>query len=256
MVGDGVNDVPALKSSRLAIAQGSGTQMAKAVADVVLVDGDFSSVPRMVAEGRKILRNVQRVAKLFVVKSVFAAFLILSIGVTPQEYPLLPRHLTLAATLAVGIPAFFLALAPSEGPWRTDGFLRDVGRFAVPAGVAAGLGVLASFLITLNVLDAGLVESRTVATTVLVAVGLYLVLVLETTGGRRDRWVRALCAGLFVLYLVVLSVPGLRGFFELETPGLGPWLAAIVGCALTIGFLWLTDDRFVPGRAGGGPAVR
>ena len=134
MVGDGVNDVPALKASRLSIAQGSGTQMAKAVADVVLVNGDFAAMPGMVAEGRRILRNIQRVTKLFVTKSVFAAFLIVAIGITPAEYPLLPRHLTIVGTLTVGIPAFFLALAPSEGPWRTDGFLREVGRFAVPAG--------------------------------------------------------------------------------------------------------------------------
>jgi cation-transporting P-type ATPase E len=255
MVGDGVNDVPALKAARLAVAQGSGTQMAKAVSDVVLVNGDFAAVPRMVAEGRKILRNVQRVAKLFVAKSVFAAFLILSIGVTEQDYPLLPRHLTLAATIAVGIPAFFLALAPSEGPWRTEGFLRDVGRFAVPAGVAAGLGVLASFLVTLNVLDQGLVEARTVATTVLIAVGLYLILALEATGGRRDRWVGLLCGALLALYLVVLLLPGLRGFFELVMPSFGGWLAAILGSGLAVGFLWLTDDRFVPGRLAGGSPV-
>ena len=256
MVGDGVNDVPALKASRLAIAPGSGTQMAKAVADVVLVNGDFSAVPRMIGEGRKILRNVQRVAKLFAAKSVFAAFLILSIGVTPQEYPLLPRHLTLAATLAVGIPAFFLALAPSEGPWRTEGFLREVGRFAVPAGVAAGLGVLSSFLISVNVLDVALVEARTVATTVLVVVGLYLVLALEATGGRRDRWVGALCGGLLLAYLVLLAVPVLRDFFALDPPGAGGWVASLTGCALAIGFLWLTDDRFVPGRSAASPSVR
>jgi P-type E1-E2 ATPase len=255
MVGDGVNDVPALKAARLAIAQGSGSQMARAVSDVVLVRGEFGSVPLMVAEGRKILRNVQRVAKLFVAKSVFAAFLILSIGVTPQEYPLLPRHLTLAATVAVGIPAFFLALAPSGGPWRTDGFLREVGRFAVPAGVAAGLGVLASFLVSLNVLDAGLVEARTVATTVLIVVGLYLILALEATGGRRGRWVAVLCGGLLLLYLAVLAAPGLRRFYELELPSVGGWLAAAVGSALAIGFLWLTDDRFVPGRSGTDPPV-
>ena len=142
MVGDGVNDVPALKASRLAIAQGSGSEMARSVADVVLVNGDFAAVPEMVAQGRKILRNLQRVTKLFAAKSAFAAFLILSIGLTDEPYPLLPRHLTLAATLTVGIPAFFLALAPSSGPWRTEGFLREVGRFAVPAGTFAGIGVL------------------------------------------------------------------------------------------------------------------
>ncbi len=189
MVGDGVNDVPALKASRLSIAQGSGTQMAKAVADVVLVNGDFAAIPAMVAEGRRILRNIQRVTKLFVTKSVFAAFLIVAIGITPTDYPLLPRHLTIVGTLTVGIPAFFLALAPSEGPWRTDGFLRDVGRFAVPAGVAAGLGVTTTYLVSVNVFDLGLLQSRTAATSTLIVIGLYLVLALEATSRRRARLV-------------------------------------------------------------------
>ncbi len=248
MVGDGVNDVPALKAARLAIAQGTGAQMAKSVADVVLVNGEFGSVPKMVAEGRKILRNIQRVAKLFVTKSVFAVFLILSIGVTPQEYPLLPRHLTLAASLAIGIPAFFLALAPSEGPWKTERFLREMARFAVPAGVAAGLGVLASYLLALNVFDLGLVEARTVATTVLIVVGLWLILALEATGGKRSAGVGILCGALLALYVVVLALPGLRGFFELAVPGPGAVAMALFGAGLSIGFLWLTDDRFVPGR--------
>ena len=98
MIGDGVNDVPALKSSRLAIAQGNGTQMARSVSDLVLISGDFAGVPLLVAEGRRALRNLQRVTKLYVTKSAFAAFLILTIGTSSDAYPLLPRQLTLAAT--------------------------------------------------------------------------------------------------------------------------------------------------------------
>ncbi len=249
MVGDGVNDVPALKASRLSIAQGSGTQMAKAVSDVVLVTGDFAAVPAMVAEGRRVLRNIQRVTKLFVTKSVFAAFLIVAIGITPAEYPLLPRHLTIVGTLTVGIPAFFLALAPSDGPWRTDGFLREVGRFSVPAGVAAGLGVTTTYLIALNVFDLGLLQSRTAATTALIIIGLYLVLALEATSTRRARLVGTMCGLLFVAYLFVLILPGLRRFFELAIPNPASIVLIAVGCGITIGFLWLTDDRFIPLRS-------
>jgi P-type E1-E2 ATPase len=247
MVGDGVNDVPALKAARLAIAQGTGVQMAKAVADIVLVRGEFSAVPSMVEEGRKILRNLQRVAKLFVSKSAFAAFLILSIGLTPIAYPLLPRHLTLAATLAVGVPSFFLALAPSSGRLPSAGFLRDVGRFAVPAGTAAGLGVLSSYLFSFSVLDLGLVEARTVAVSVLILVGLYLILVLEAAGRRRSAAVTTLCLALLGAYGVALALPFTREFFELALPGVTGWLTVLGGAGLAVLGLWLTDERFSPG---------
>ena len=246
MVGDGVNDVPALKAARLAIAQGSGSEMARSVADVVLVRGDFAAVPAMVAEGRKILRNLQRVTKLFVAKSAFAAFMILSIGLTETAYPLLPRHLTLAATITVGIPGFFLALAPSTGPWATTGFLREVSRFAIPAGTATGLGVLSAFLFALNVVGLPLVEARTVATTVLVLVGLYLVLALEASGRRRAAAVSALCGALVVLYALLLAWGGARDFFELAVPGFWSLVAILGGTALAIAGLALTDERFVP----------
>jgi cation-transporting P-type ATPase E len=246
MIGDGVNDVPALKSARLAIAQGSGSEMARSVADVVLVRGDFGAVPQMVVEGRNILRNVQRVTKLFVTKSVFAAFLILLVGVTETPYPLLPRHLTLAATLTIGIPAFFLALAPSQGPWRTSGFLRDVARFAVPAGTAAGLGVVAGYNFALSVVEAPVVDARTVAVSVLVLVGLYLVVALEASEGRRGRAVLALCVALLLIYALVLAWGWTRGFFDLAVPG--PWevIAILGGAGLAIGGLIVTDERFLP----------
>jgi magnesium-transporting ATPase (P-type) len=247
MIGDGVNDVPALKAARLAIAQGTGSQMAKSVADVVLVSGDFAAVPSMVAEGRKILRNLQRVAKLFVTKSAFAAFLILSVGLTSTAYPLLPRHFTLVAAITVGIPAFFLALAPSTGAFNVAGFLREVSRFALPAGTAAGLGVVSSYLFALNVLDRPLVEARTVAATVLVGVGLYLIFALEATTRRRAAAVGALSLLLAFAYAFTIAVPSLREFFSLAVLGVPAGLTVVAGAGLAVVGLWLTDERFIPG---------
>ncbi len=249
MVGDGVNDVPALKASRLAIAQGSGTQMAKSVADLVLVRGEFSAVPAMVAEGRKILRNLQRVAKLFVTKSVFAAFVVLTVGLSPQSFPVLPRHLTLAASLTIGFPAFFLALAPSSGTWRQTGFLKDVARFAIPAGTAAGLGVVSSYLFAKEVINLPLIEAQTVSTTVLMIVGLYFILVLEAAGRTRGAAVAGLCAAMLALYALVLAFPSSREFFELSVPNAAIILSALGGSLLAILGLAAMDERFLPGRA-------
>jgi P-type E1-E2 ATPase len=240
MVGDGVNDVPALKSARLAIAQGSGTQMARSVSDLVLLSGDFASVPPLVAEGRRALRNLQRVSKLYVTKSAFAAFLILTIGTSSDAYPLLPRHLSLAATLTIGIPTFFLALAPSSGPWRPEGFVRAVARFAVPAGVVVGTGVVAGYLFALHDLDLPVADSRTVALTTLVATGLYLVMALEAGGSRRrSTLVAVMCALMAGAYVAALLIPALRTFFELTVPDAGMIATALLASAVSIGALVL-----------------
>lgn len=246
MVGDGVNDVPALKAARLAIAQGSGSQMARGIADLVLVRDGFASVPPMIREGRKVMRNLQRVAKLFVAKSALAAFLILTVGLSSESYPFLPRHLTLASFFTIGVPAFLLALAPSAGPWRPVGFLRELARFAIPAGTAIGLGVVASYLMAVNLIEMDQVRAHTVATTVLVASGLYLVVVLESGSRARGYTVVGLCTALFALYLVVLSTPGWRDFFEVASPDAVIVLCSIAGAALALGGLALTDERFIP----------
>jgi cation-transporting ATPase E len=244
MVGDGVNDVPALKASRLAIAQGSGTQMAKSVADLVLLKGEFGAVPELVAQGRQALRNLQRVARLYVAKSAFAGFLILMIGITSTAYPLLPRHFTIAATLTIGIPTFFLALAPSSGPWRPEGFARRVARFAVPAGALAGVGVVASYLFALHDLDLPVREARTVATSVLVLVGLYLVLAIER-GGRRLRrnLISLMCAALAGVYVVAFILPFTRHFFQLAVPTPAIVLSALGGAAISIACLYLAQPE-------------
>jgi cation-transporting P-type ATPase E len=235
MVGDGVNDVPALKEARLAIAQGSGTQMARSVADLVLVRDDFAAVPGMVAEGRQILRNIQRVARLFITKAVFTAFVGLAVAIPTATFPLLPRQFTIASTVTIGIPAFVLALAPSSGPWRPDRFLESVARFAIPAGLAIGIGIVAGYLLARYGFGLGLTRSRTVATGIVVVCGLAVVMRLETEGGRRRLAVAGLCALMALLFALALIVPFLRHFYELSTPTGDAVAAWALGTSLGVG---------------------
>jgi P-type E1-E2 ATPase len=247
MIGDGVNDVPALKAARLAIAQGSGAQIARSVADLVLVNGDFAAVPALIASGRQMLRNLQRVAKLYLTKSAFAAFLILTVGITSTAYPLLPRHFSLAGTLTIGVPTFFLALAPSSGPWRVERFARDVAQFAAPTGMFVGVGVVASYLFALNDLDFSITQARTVATTVLVVGGLYLVVVLEARGKRRSEAIGALCGALGGFYALALALPATRRFFELAPPTVGMLATSVIAAVLAGAALAVAG--FTPGSA-------
>jgi magnesium-transporting ATPase (P-type) len=248
MVGDGVNDVGALKDARLAIAQGSGTQMARSVADLVLVNDDFAVVPGMVAEGRQILRNVQRVARLFLTKTAFTATLGLAIAIPTATFPLLPRQFTLASTVTIGIPAFVLALSPSAGPWRPEHFLSRVTRFAVTAGVPIALGIIAGYLFARYGLDIGLRRSRTVATGIVVFCGLAVVLLIESecSGTRRRVAVAVLCALMALLFVLALVVPFLRHFYELTSPTgeeFGAWaLGTVVGVGGMVTALQLFQD--------------
>jgi magnesium-transporting ATPase (P-type) len=214
--------------------------MARSVSDLVLINGDFGSVPMLVAEGRRALRNLQRVTKLYVTKSAFAAFLILTVGLSSDSYPLLPRHLSIAAAVTIGIPTFFLALAPSTGPWRPDGFVRRVARFAVPAGVLTGTGVIAGYLFALHDLDLSVADSRTVALTTLIACGLFLVMALEAGGSRRrSTLVAGMCAVMGGLYVAALVIPTTRVFFALTVPRPGMLATALIASAASIAALWI-----------------
>jgi P-type E1-E2 ATPase len=254
MLGDGVNDVGALKDARLAIAQGSGTQMARSVADLVLVRGDFAVVPAMVAEGRQILRNVQRVARLFLTKTVFTAVVGIVVGIPFATYPLLPRQFTLAATVTIGAPAFVLALAPSTGPWRPERFLSSVSRFAITAGVPIGLGISAGYLLARYGFDVGLARSRTVATATVVVCGLAVVLQIESecAGRRRRIAVAGLSALMALLFALALLIPFLRRFYELTPPTVASLGAWAIGTALGVGgmLVALRLGRTTPGRPG------
>src|SRR5437667_12878104 len=172
----------------------------------------------MEGEGRQILRNIQRVARLFVTKTLFTAVMVLAVGIPTATYPLLPRQFTIASTVTIGIPAFLLALAPSSGPWRPERFLRSVASFAIPAGTAIGLGVVAGYLLARYGFDLGLTRSRTVATGIVVVCGLAVVVRLERRRGRARLILWGLCALMLALFALALVVPFLRHFYELATP--------------------------------------
>jgi cation-transporting ATPase E len=180
------------------------------------------------------------VARLYLTKSSFAAFLILIIGTTSTAYPLLPRHLSLAAAIAIGIPSFFLALAPSHGAWNPAGFVRNATRFALPAGVIVGVGVLASYLFALHNLGYAVHDARVIATTVLVLAGLYLVYAIEGGSLKRRTAVGSMCFVLLGLYVAAILLPVTRHFFGLEVPSPGMVLTALIGASVAILALYLS----------------
>jgi cation-transporting ATPase E len=236
MIGDGVNDVPALKRARMAVAMGSGAQVTKGVADVVLLKDEFSRLPEAVGEGRRIARNVHRLGRLYLTKTVYAATLILLVAVPGFAFPFLPRHLTLAALLTIGIPSFVLALAPSDGPLYRGRLLRALGAFAVPAGVATAIGSILSFFLVDTVAGASLEAGRTAATTTLIVLGLAFVLLLERGPGREhiaiQSYMLALVAGLGALYALILAAAPVREFFEMELLDATQWFLAMLAAAI------------------------
>ena len=236
MIGDGVNDVPALKRARMAVAMGSGAQVTKGVADVVLLKDEFSRLPEAVGEGRRIARNIHRLGRLYLTKTVYAAALILLVAVPGFAFPFLPRHLTLAAFLTIGIPSFVLALAPSDGPLYRDHLIKSLAAFAVPAGLATALGSILSFFLVDTVAGAGLEAGRTAATTTLIVLGLAFVLLLERGPGREhiaiQSYMLALVAGLGALYALIFAAAPVRDFFEMALLSSAQWFLAMLAAAI------------------------
>lgn len=241
MTGDGVNDVLALKDADMGVAMGSGTDAAKGVANLVLLDDNFDALPGVVAEGRRVIANVERVANLFVTKTVYAMLLDITVGVAHLPFPFLPRHLTIVSTLTIGIPAFFLALAPNARRY-TPGFARRVLRFAVPAGLAAAAATFAAYAIARNYPDVTLTQARTAATLALFGVGLWVLSILaRPMTGRRSLLEFAMAGGL----VLILAVPGLRNFYGLRLPP-AEVMVAVVAVVLAAGSAMELGRRLFP----------
>ena len=237
MTGDGVNDVLALKDADLGIAMGSGSAATRAVGRVVLLDDAFARLPSVVAEGRRVIANIERVANLFLTKTVYATLLAVAVGVARLPFPFYPRHLTIVSSLTIGIPAFFLALAPN--PARAHlGFVGRVLRFAAPAGAVAAAATFSGYAVARDQPGVGLDESRTTATLVLFFVALWVLGILARP---YTPFRRFLVGSMVAAFLVVLSVPGIRHFFALTLPPLVVLLAGIgvagIACA-TLEFGW------------------
>ncbi|HSP08980.1 MAG TPA: HAD-IC family P-type ATPase [Candidatus Dormibacteraeota bacterium] len=246
MVGDGVNDVLALKEADLGIAMAGGSSAARAVAACILLDGSFDGVPSVLKEGRRVIGNVERLASLFFTKTVYAFLLAIAVGVAMLPFPFLPRQLTLISAFTIGIPSVFLALGPSFQPSRA-GFLRMVMRFAVPAGVVAGAATFAAYALAVNEQDISISEERTVATIVIAAIGLWVLARLaRPLKGARLGLVVAMTVGL----AAVLLVPAARAFFDLDFPRLIVIFAATGIVALAVLGLEL-GDRLMTRVAGG-----
>lgn len=234
MTGDGVNDVLALKKADIGIAIGSGSPASKAVAELVLMDGSFATMPGVVAEGRRVIGNIERVANLFLTKTVYATLLAVIISALSWAFIFLPRHLTLVSGLTIGAPALVLSFTPNAERYR-PGFLKRVLRFAVPAGLIAAAAALAAASISRFDSQVTFAESRTLATLVLTAVGLWILSELA----RPFNWWKAVLVGAMLMGLVIaVSVPWFRSFYELNLPS---WKIMLEGAGIAIAAMVLLE---------------
>lgn len=237
MTGDGVNDVLALKDADIGIAVGSGAPASRAVAQLVLIDGRFATLPQIVAEGRRVTSNVERVANLFITSTVYALGLSLAIVLSTLPFPFLARHLTLVGSLTVGIPAFFLALAPSRRRSRS-GFVSRVLKFAIPTGLVATLATFAGYWLA-DLEGSTVAQSRTNATLILAAIGLFA---LGIVSRPLVPWKKGLIGTMAALLVLTMITPFLRDFFALELPRTVVLLSA-VGIVAVTGFVMVSALR-------------
>lgn len=257
MTGDGVNDVLALKDADIGVAMGSGSSATRAVAQIVLLDNKFATLPYVVGEGRRVIGNIERVSNLFLTKTVYSVLLAVLVGLAglsarffgtePVLYPFQPIHVTIAAWFTIGIPAFVLSLAPNNERAH-HGFVRRVMTAALPSGLVVGAATFISYLLAYHGKYADAVEQNQASTAALITLLVSAVWVLAVVARPYQWWRIALVAASALAYVVIFSIPWAQQQFMLDPSNLALTSAA-VGIGLVgagaIEVLWWLQGRWL-----------
>ncbi|AEV73266.1 P-type ATPase, translocating [Mycolicibacterium rhodesiae NBB3] len=237
MTGDGVNDVLALKDADIGVAMGSGSSASRAVAQIVLLDNKFATLPYVVGEGRRVIGNIERVSNLFLTKTVYSVLLAILVGLgglssklfgtDPLLFPFQPIHVTIAAWFTIGIPAFVLSLAPNNERAHT-GFVRRVMTAALPSGLVVGIATFTSYLVAYQGRAATPVEQMQASTAALITLLVTGVWVLAVVARPYQWWRVALVAVSGLAYVVIFSIPLARKAFMLDPSNLKTTSVALV----------------------------
>ena len=237
MIGDGINDVLAIKEADFGIALGSGTAASRTVAQLILLKDNFSALPAVIAEGRRVIANVERTSNLFITKTVYVFALAIAIGVAQAPFPFLPRHLSLVGLLTIGTPGFFLTLARNTTKAR-PGFVGRVLRFALTAGAMAAAATLLGYAAARMLVPNEISIARSTATLVLIGFGLQVLFLLARPQG---IWQWLFLSALPILLFLVMAIPWLRDFFALQLPPLSVSAAIILIEAVSAATLLATN---------------